>query len=57
VKPGTLVKYREHLFLGDLALGIILGEEYHGPTDYTFYRILLEDGKITVIADTRLTPV
>ena len=57
MKPGTLVKYREHLFLGDLALGIILSEEYLGPTDYTFYRILLEDGKITVIADTRLTPV
>jgi hypothetical protein len=57
MRPGTLVKYREKLFFGDPLLGIILGEEYLGPTDYTFYRILLEDGKITVIADTRLTPV
>lgn len=56
MKLGSLVRYREG-FLGEALLGIILGEENLGPTDYTFYRILLEDGKITVIADTRLTPV
>lgn len=57
MRPGTLVKYREKLFFGDPLLGIILGEVYLGPTDYTFYSILLQNGKITTLADTRLTPV
>ncbi len=56
MKLGSLVCYRES-FLGEPILGIILGKEFLGITDYTFYRILLMDGKITVIADTRLTTV
>lgn len=57
MKPGTLVKYSGRIFLGEIFLGIILKEEHLGPTDYAFYRVLLEDGKISVLADTKLTPV
>ena len=57
MRPGTLVKYREQLFFGDPLLGIILGEVHLGPTDYAFYSVLLQNGKITTLADTRITPV
>lgn len=50
------MKYRES-FLGEALLGIVLGEVDLGPTDYIFYRVLLEDCKVVLIADTRLTPV
>lgn len=57
LKTGTLVKYRDAIFLGETFLGIVLGEEHVGTTDYTFYRVLLDDCRPLVIADTKLTPV
>lgn len=57
IKPGTLVKYDERIFLGETFLGIVLGEKHLGPTDYAFYSVLLDNGRTLVIADTKLTPV
>lgn len=54
LKSGDLVTYRARL-LGNVYLAIVLKEMDMGPTDYSFYKILLSDGKLEIVADTRLT--
>lgn len=56
MKPGDLVIYRERFFTGTPTVGIIILVE-DLKSDYTFYKVLLQSGKVMSIPDTKLTPV